>query len=200
MARRAEYLSAAAALISAIGEERCALAGGLAVWAHGYVRGTRDVDVVAGVGLAEAKRLLALRGIGAALRRGDALEGGFPCLKGKIGGVPFDVLPELVAVPWDRVIALVVSGRRLRVLGLETLLEFKLKAGGAKDLMDVAMLVRLHPEQEERARHLSMAYRVKDDLARWLSDRRVAAEARAIAAEERRAATHGRRPRRAGRQ
>ncbi len=198
MARRADYLKAAAALIAAIGEERCALAGGLAVWAHGYVRGTRDVDVIVAVGLEEAKRLLASRRIVATLRRGDVLEGGFSCLKGTLGGVPFDVLPELVAVPWENAIALDVGGRRLRVVDLPTLLELKLKAGGAKDLMDVAMLVRLHPEQEERARRLSVAYRAKADLERWLADRRVEAEARAIAAEERAAARRGR-PRRRSR-
>lgn len=195
MARRRDHLKTAAALISAIGESRCALAGGLAVWAHGYVRGTRDVDVIAAVELEEARRLLAGRGIRATLGRGDVLEGGFPCLKGEMGGVPFDVLPELVPVAWGSAIPLDVAGRRLRVVDLATLLELKLKAGGAKDLMDVAMLVRLHPGQEERARQLSLAYRVKEDLERWLADRRVEAEARAIGAAER-AADRQRRARR----
>ncbi|HSF01850.1 MAG TPA: hypothetical protein VLA62_02485 [Solirubrobacterales bacterium] len=192
MARRGDYLKAAAALISAIGEDRSALAGGLAVWAHGYVRGTRDVDVIVAVSLEEARGLLAARGIRAVLRRGDPLERGFSCLKGEIGVVAFDVLPQLVAVPWERAISLDVAGGRLRVIDLATLLELKLKAGGAKDLMDVAMLVRLHPEQEERARRLSVAYRVKGDLDRWLSDRRVEAEARAIAEQERTTTRRGR--------
>jgi hypothetical protein len=186
MPRRADYLKAAAALIGAIGEQRCALAGGLAVWAHGYVRGTRDVDVICGLGLDDARRLLANRGIRAALHRGDVLEGGFSCLKGETAGVPFDVLPQLVSVPWESTISLDVAGRRLRVVPLETLVELKLKAGGPKDLMDVAMLVHLHPEHEERARHLSVAYRVKDGLALWLDDPRVRAQAREIAAQERR--------------
>ena len=73
MARRGDYLKAAAALISAIGEDRSALAGGLAVWAHGYVRGTRDVDVIVAVSLEEARGLLAARGIRAVLRRGDSV-------------------------------------------------------------------------------------------------------------------------------
>ena len=183
MARRTDYLKAAAALIRAIGERHCALAGGLAVWAHGYVRGTRDVDVICGVSLDDAKRLLAARGILAALHRGDVFEGGFSCLKGETAGVPFHILPQLVSVAWESTISLDVAGRRLRVVPLETLLELKLKAGGPKDLMDVAMLVLLHPEQEKHARQLSVAYRAKDDMARWLDDPRVRAEARAISAQ-----------------
>ncbi len=192
MARRADYLKTAATLIAAMGDRPCALAGGLAVWAHGYVRGTRDVDVIVGVGLDEARRLLAARGIRAVLRRGDPLEGGFSCLKGEIAGVPFDVLPQLVAVPWERAISLDVAGRKLRVIDLETLLELKLKARGAKDLMDVAMLVHMHPEQEERARRLSVAYGVKDELDRWLNDRRVEAEARASHGSRKMASTRSR--------
>ncbi len=191
MPRRTDYLKAAASLIRAIGESHCALAGGLAVWAHGYVRGTRDVDVICGVSLGDAQRLLAARGIRAALHRGDVFDGGFSCLKGETAGVPFDILPQLVSVAWESTVSLDVAGRRLRVVPLETLLELKLKAGGPKDLMDVAMLVLLHPEQEGRARQLSVAYRVKDDLARWLEDRRVQAEARAIAEQGRRGARRG---------
>jgi hypothetical protein len=202
MPRRTDYVKAAASLIRAIGERHCALAGGLAVWAHGYVRGTRDVDVICGISLDDAKRLLAAQGIRAGLHRGDVFEGGFSCLKGETAGVPFDILPQLVSVAWESTISLDVAGRRLRVVPLETLVELKLKAGGPKDLMDVAMLVLLHPEHAERARQLSVAYRVKDALARCLEDPRVEAEARAIAEQERRAARRGsprRRPRKPAR-
>lgn len=89
----------------AIGVEECLLAGGLAVIAHGFVRGTRDVDLLARLPLSEAKRRLERGGLPTRSVKGDVLEGGFPCLKGVCDGLPFDVLPQIVPIHWEAAVA-----------------------------------------------------------------------------------------------
>lgn len=167
----------------------CLLAGGLAVVAHGFVRATRDVDVLTRLPLSEARIRLASGGLETRLLRGDPLEGGFPCLKGICDGLAFDVLPQLVPIDWERAPGIEGAGAGgLRIVTLGDLLALKLKAQGAKDLMDAAMLVLLHPEMEERARELAVAYRTLDRFETWLSDPRLRAQAREEAEHERRAA------------
>jgi hypothetical protein len=142
------YFEVARALLAALEENESALAGGVAVGAHGYVRATKDVDIIVGFPLSEALRRLSAHGIEAVLKKGDPIEGDFSCLKGRLEGVPFDVIPQLVPVPWERTISLVLEGKIVRVVDLATLLALKLRAGGARDLLDVAMLVLLHPDHE----------------------------------------------------
>jgi hypothetical protein len=148
--------------------------------AHGFVRATRDVDLLTRLSLREARARLAKDGLPTRLERGDSLEGGFSCLKGECDGVPFDVLPQLVPIHWEA--APRVETKRgaatLRVVPLGDLLALKLKAQGAKDLMDAAILVLLHPETEARARELAVAYRVLDRFEHWLLDPRTRAQAR----------------------
>jgi hypothetical protein len=155
------------------------LIGGLAVGAHGYVRATAGVDfVVRDLSAASAR----LRQAGLAVER---ISGSFNCLRGTIGAVRFDVLPPLVPIQWDRAITVSLGEEAsIRVVDLESLIRLKLKAGGPKDLMDVAALVLRHPENEAGARALAVAYRVADELGSWLSDPRLEAElAEATAAE-----------------
>jgi hypothetical protein len=76
----------------------------------------------------------------------------------------------------------------LRVVPLADLLALKLKAQGAKDLMDAAILVLLHPETETRARELATAYGSLDRLESWLRDPRARAQAREELEHEARAA------------
>jgi len=181
-------LRAATAIVRILGEGRCALAGGVAVNAHGFIRATRDVDVIITFPLEEARRRLRESGIGVRLFKGDPLEGGFPRLKGVIGvevgrgrvqGVPFDVLPQLVPIEPERTIELTLRGRRLRVVDMETLIRLKLKAGTTPDLYDIAILVSMRPEWKQRARDLS-AYDtdLADRLGRMIDDARVQAKAR----------------------
>ena len=192
------FVRVARKVAEAIGIEDCLLAGGLAVMAHGFVRGTRDVDVLTRLPLSEARARLESRGLPTRLLRGDPLEGGFSCLKGECDGLPFDVLPQLVPVHWEAAPTVENRGAgALRVVPLEDLLALKLKAQGPKDLMDTAILVLLHPESEPRARELATAYRVLDRFETWLLDPRIRAQAREEAAlERRRAGAAG--PRRAG--
>jgi hypothetical protein len=192
---------AAARLVRALGED-CAIAGGLAVSAYGYVRATRDVDVIVSMPLTEARRRLAEAGVETTLFRADALAGDFRCLKGLVGGVPFDVLPPLVPVERERTVALELHRRRLPIVDFETLVRLKLKAGGPKDLLDLAVLVNLRPERRERTLRLA-AYdpRLQRRLGSLIDDPRVkrdAAERRLEARLARRAGrttTPPRRPR-----
>lgn len=187
------FVRAAARLVRVLGEDRCAVAGGVAVNVHGYVRATRDVDMIVSVPLAEARQRLRDGGITARVFEGDPLEGEFSCLKGvvELGGrpvdaVPFDVLPPLVPFEPSRMVDLTVRGERLRVVDIETLLRLKLKAGGPKDLYDVAILVNLHPKWKARAEGLAAADReVAKRLKSLLADPRVSAQAREIERHDR---------------
>jgi len=107
----------------------------------------------------------------------ERLRGAFTCLRGMVGTVRFDVLPPLVPIRWDRAITVSLDRRAtIRVVDLESLIRLKLKAGGPKDLMDVAALVLRHPEQRERAQELAVAYRIRAELDIWLRDPRLEAE------------------------
>jgi len=173
----------------AVGLDDSLLVGGLAVAAHGFVRATRDVDVLTRLPLADARRRLSEGGLETRLLRGDPLDGGFSCLKGSSEGIPFDVLTQLVPIHWERAQSLETSGAgELRVVALEDLLALKFKAQGPKDLMDAAMLVLLHPEMGALARELAIAYRELDRFEHWLADPRFRAQAREEADRERRSA------------
>jgi hypothetical protein len=172
-------LGVARRVARALGSDDCLLAGGLAVMAHGFVRGTRDVDLLTRLPLREARARLAAGGLPTRLKRGSSLEGGFSCLKGECDGIPFDVLPQLVPIHWDAAPPVETKGEvTLRVVPLGDLLALKLRAQGAKDLMDAAILVLLHPETEARARELAVAYRVLDRFEHWFLDPRTRAQAR----------------------
>ena len=145
---------AAARLVQILGGD-CAIAGGLAVNAYGYVRATRDIDVIALTSLEAARRRLTEQGVVSRVFRGDAFEDDFTCLKGVLGGVPFDVLPPLVPIEPERLVRLDLHEVSLPIVDFETLVRLKLKAGGPKDLLDLAMLVNLRPER--RTRTLEMA-------------------------------------------
>ena len=135
--------------------ENCAIVGGMAVNAYGYVRATRDVDLMVSIPLVVARRRLAEQGVETSLFRGDVLRGDFPCLKGVLGGVPFDVLPPLVPFERERLVILNVHKHDLPVVDFETLVRLKLKAAGPKDLLDLAVLVNLHPERRSRVVELA---------------------------------------------
>jgi len=189
-----KLIRAAARLVRILGEDRCAVAGGMAVNAHGYVRGTRDVDVIVTMPLAEARSLLSEAGVVARLSRGDVIAGAFDCLQGVIAvgtrpvdAVPFDVLPPLVPLDPARSVIVVVSGQRLPVVDPDTLFRLKIKAGASRDLYDVAILSNLHPEWTERALALAAAEgtEIGERMAAFIREPRVRAQAREIRRQER---------------
>lgn len=102
MTRRADLERVALHLSRVLGRDACMLVGGLAVTAHGYVRATEDVDLIAREPLVEVTARLKAAAIDAALVRGDVRDGDFPCVKGRLEGIPFDVLPPLVRLEWGR--------------------------------------------------------------------------------------------------
>lgn len=179
------HVRVAARLLRELDEVGGALVGGMAVNAHGYVRATRDVDVIVSTSLDEAGRRLAAGRIATEVFRGDPLEGDFPCLKGRLNGVPFDILPPLVPLDVGRMVELHLRELRLRIVDLETLFQLKLKAGGPKDLLDVAVLAHLHPGWHDRARALAGSDKhLLKRLNTWLDDGRVAASATEIRRQE----------------
>ena len=142
--------------------------------AHGYVRATEDVDFVARIPLAEVQKRLQSHGMAASVKRGDALEGDFPCVKATVAGIRVDVMPELVPLEWSRSVEVALTKTAaLRIVDLDGLLRLKLRARGPRDLMDVAALVLRHPERRDRALEAATAYGVARELAGWLSDRRL---------------------------
>jgi hypothetical protein len=164
-------------LAQLLGPEDCLLVGGMAVGAHGYVRATKDVDFVVRVKLDEVRAQLERQGIRVSLTRGDPIEGDFPCIKGTLDGVPFDVMPPLVPIDWEGAVNVPMGGGvTLQVVPLEGLIRLKMRASGPRDLLDVAALVMQHPEHLGLAKELAVAYRVADKLEIWLRDPRLKAE------------------------
>ena len=193
-----ERLTRAAARLVAMLGEGCAIAGDLAVSAYGYVRATRDVDVIVSMPLEAARRRLAAQGVKTTLFRGDVTEQDFPCLKGVLGGVPFDVLPPFLPLERERRVKVELRGGSLPVVDFETLVRLKLKAGGPKDLLDVAVLVNLRPERRARVLELA-AYdpRLQARLVSLVDDPRVKRDAAERSIERRlldRSRTRSRRP------
>lgn len=183
-----DFEKAALRLARLIGDGDCRLAGALAVGAYGFVRATRDVDLVARLPLANVVKRLRQGRVEAQLHRGDATEGDFPCIRGALGAVPFDIIPPLVAIDWEEGrIVLEGPAVKLRVVPLDALLAFKMKAQGPKDLMDAAMLVLLNPRTRSTALELAEAYRTGDRFRQWLEDPRLAQDAEAIQTAEARA-------------
>jgi hypothetical protein len=184
-----KFTRAAAVLLRILGADRCAIVGGMAVNVHGYVRATRDVDVMVTMPLAEARRRLRENGVDARFFKGNPLEGDFDCLKGILpvglrpaDAVPFAVLPPLEPVTRERTVELVVQGQKLRVVDQETLFKLKLRAGGSNDLYDIAMLVGLHPEWEGKVIALASVRgkAVAERLVGLLRDPRVRAQVREV--------------------
>jgi hypothetical protein len=177
MARKPDLEAVALRLVRVLGADECVLVGGLAVAAHGYVRATADVDLMVKKSLESVRARLKRNGIPAGLHRGGPTEGDFPCLKGTVAGVPFDIMPPLVPLDWQRALQVPIRPNvTLPIVDLEGLIRLKLRAQGPRDLLDVAALVRRHPEELHAAQEMSEAYGVADKLEVWLNDPRLEAE------------------------
>jgi len=164
---------AAALVVRALEPEACVLIGGLAVAAHGHVRATRDVDFITRLPLEEARRRLSKHGYQPETRRGDPHDGLPTFLRVTVADTPVDILPQLVAIDWDHLpqvrleAATVVS-----VVDVDSLILLKLRAGGVRDVMDVAHLVWRHPDRLGLARDLAGRHGVSHHLESFLVDRR----------------------------
>ncbi len=179
MRRAVDIERVAGRLVRILGEKECLLVGGMAVAAHGYVRATDDIDLVTKLPLSEVRRRLRDQGIPAVLRRGDSVLGKFFLVSGTLEEIQFDVLPQIVPLDWEQAIDLRFSDAVFKVVDLDGLIRLKLKAQGAQDLLDVAMLIHQHPDLLERARSLARAYNASEKLDLWLNDPRLRAKAKA---------------------
>jgi hypothetical protein len=149
----------------------------MAVAAHGHVRATDDIDLMTKLTLTEVRRRLRDQGMQAVLKRSDSV-GEFSLVRGTLDGIGFAVLPQIVPLDWEQAIDLRFSDAVFKVVDLDGLIRLKLKAQGALDLLEVAMLIHQHPDQLERARSLARAYGVSEKLDLWLNDPRLKAKAK----------------------
>ena len=147
--------------------------------AQGYVRATRDVDILVtipprgGAGAAREAWSLCEDSPGRFFRR--RLSG---VLKGSIDEIPFDILPQIVPLEADRVQSIQIGTLLLRVVDFDTLARLKLTAGSPKDLWDLAILVNMEPERRERTLQLAATIPLLAEQVRsYIDDPRARREA-----------------------
>jgi len=135
------------------------VAGGWAVWRHGYLgRVTQDVDIVVPAGrVEELLRVAAVSGFEVL----PARPGVWPKLRHKESDVGVDILaegarPGTPSKPAPTTIPhpsrLGAHGTVLKYIDLPALIELKLAAGRARDESDVVELIRANPQQVEAIR------------------------------------------------
>lgn len=125
---------------------RHALAGGLAVGAHGYIRATTDVDFLVGEEAFEHEGLLV------------AFKAGVPI---EVDGVRIDYLSPISLGPQlEEVLDHPPMNEGLAVVPIEALIYMKLVAKRRKDLVDVIELVKVGADVK----------RVRDYLRQFASD------------------------------
>jgi hypothetical protein len=163
------------------------VAGGWAVWRHGYVgRVTQDVDVVLSAHcLEEFLRVAASAGFEVYPRA----TGRWPKLRHRETDVQLDILPEgerpgappeLAPTTIPGPAKLGAIGTSLGYVRLASLIELKLAAARLKDLADVVELIRANPGRlAEVRRHLSeVCQRYVADFDRLVEQARRDGEAR----------------------
>jgi len=152
-------------LLAAVDSE-AVLAGGWAVWRHGYLgRVTQDVDILLPADRVE--EFLRVAGVSGF----DVLQkqpGRWPKLMHKETGIQVDILPEgerpgAASKPAPTLLpapsAIGARGPKLRYITLAALIELKLAAGRARDESDVVELVRTNADAVEQVRrHLAKAH------------------------------------------
>lgn len=107
---------------------RHALAGGLAVGAHGYVRATTDVDFLVG------EEAFDHQGVIVAFKAGVPIE---------VNGIRIDYLsPTALGAQLEDVLNQPTMSEGLAVVSLEALVYMKLVAKRRKDLLDVVELLK----------------------------------------------------------
>ena len=135
------------------------LAGGWAVWRHGYVgRVTQDVDVVLPAKYVEEfLRVAAVGGFEIVA----VPPGIWPKVRHKETGIQVDILPEgqrpgtvsrpaPTTIPHPQVLGAVPG--KLQYISLAPLVELKLAAGRARDESDIIELLRANPQEVDAIR------------------------------------------------
>lgn len=123
--------------------------GGFAVAFHGHPRATKDIDILVRPSVDNSERVFrALAAFGAPI---EAFEIGRDAFVGYQGvlqlGLPpnrIDIITRVDGISFDEAIAegvaVVVSGRRVPVIGVDALLKNKRASGRLRDLADVEAL------------------------------------------------------------
>ncbi len=136
------------------------LAGGWAVWRHGYLgRVTQDVDIVLPADrIEEFLRAATVSGFDVLPKQ----PGRWPKLMHKETGIQVDILPEgerpgAASKPAPTLLpapsSIGADGAKLRYITLAALVELKLAAGRARDESDVVEIVRTNVDRVEQVRH-----------------------------------------------
>lgn len=127
---------------------KAVLAGGWAVWRHGYAaRVTEDVDVA--IATADVEKFLTAAAT-ADFNLIPGVPGRWPKLRHRASGVRVDILPEGETPGAERLAptkipspeALGATGTTLGYISLTGLIELKIAAGRSKDETDVIELIR----------------------------------------------------------
>ena len=126
-----------------------AVVGGYAVAYHGYVRATKDLDVLVRANPDNASRVYqALAEFGAPLQNFDVTADDFSDYSGvlQIGLPPrrIDIINKASGITFDEALTegswFELEGRRIPVIGLQALLKNKQAVGRDQDLVDVKAL------------------------------------------------------------
>ncbi len=122
---------------------RYALAGGLAVGAHGYIRATMDVDFLVGEEAFEHHGLLV------------TFKPGVPI---EVDGVRIDYLsPVSLGAQLEETLSFPLISQGMAIVPVEVLIYMKLVAKRRKDMVDVVELVRAGADTK-KARHYLEQY------------------------------------------
>jgi predicted nucleotidyltransferase len=126
------------------------VAGGIAVQVHGYIRATRDLDVIARSSQANGRRLsnalaeLEAEELG---RRAPVVR--YSTRHGRLDLVDLDADFDQLR---DRALPIELDGFEVAVAGLDDLIRLKRAAGRPQDLTDIGALTRSDEELEREAR------------------------------------------------
>jgi hypothetical protein len=133
--------------------------GGVAVQAHGYVRGTRDLDILVAPDLVNLSRLSeALAALAAGPADPHVLKRA-PFLRFATTFGPLDVfnhglaegLPKSYEALRERAIETELDGRVIAIIGLDDLIRMKRVAGREVDLSDIGALTRTDEQLQDEA-------------------------------------------------
>jgi len=142
------------------------LAGGWAVWYHGFLgRMTQDIDIVLpALRIEEFQKVCSVSGFEMLAQN----PGRWPKVRHKETDIKVDILPEggrpgTAARPAPTTIpspaSLGASAGALEYIRFSSLIELKVAAGRARDEADIVELVRAHPERvEEVQKHLASVH------------------------------------------
>jgi predicted nucleotidyltransferase len=124
--------------------------GGIAVQTHGYIRATRDLDVVSRTAPANVRRMSkALEDLEADELGKRARVVRYGTRHGRLDLVEFEGDFDQLR---ERALLVELDGFEVAVAGLDDLVRMKRAAGRPQDLTDIGALTRSHEELEREAR------------------------------------------------